>query len=357
MGTLEILKLRLSNTGLSTSPFKTAAEAVAHLGAVQAQDFSAAKWALGLRIKNSTNDRIEKAFNKGSILRTHVMRPTLHFVMPEDIRWMSALSAPRVKAILAPYNRQLHLDNKLFSKSNRLIVKALEGHKHLTRQELKTVLANKGIDTNVQRLAHIIIWAELEGLICSGPRREKQFTYALVEERAPKAKLFSRGHSLAKLALKYFESHGPAQTKDFSWWCGLSVKDAREVIDLRSNLKQQEVGGKTYWFSSKAKTKPISSALLLSIYDEYTIAYKDRGLMCYGHNERLMQMGNALTSVIILDGMVAGTWKKVSRKDGAEIALNPFRKLGAREKDALEAQVERYGKFFGMPAVLTFSSK
>ena len=139
MTTAEILDLRLYNTGLSNSPFKSAAEAVFHLGAVQAQDFTAAKWSLGLRIKNSTDAEIERAYNEGAILRTHVMRPTWHFVLPEDIRWMLELTAPGVKATLAPYNRRLELDDALFSKREAVIVKALRGQRYLTRSELRTV--------------------------------------------------------------------------------------------------------------------------------------------------------------------------------------------------------------------------
>ncbi len=171
MDALEIRKLRLYNNGLSNSPFKSVSDAVSYLGAVQAQDFSAAKWALGLRIKNSTDEDIEKAFNEGEILRTHVMRPTWHFITPEDIRWMLELTAPRVKTIMASSNRKLKLDDDLLSKSNATIAKALEDHTYPTRQELKKVLTGIGIDTDVQRLAHIIMWAELEGLICSGALR------------------------------------------------------------------------------------------------------------------------------------------------------------------------------------------
>ncbi|MDQ1255405.1 MAG: hypothetical protein QG646_4691 [Euryarchaeota archaeon] len=153
----EIRKLRLQSTGLINSPFKSVADAVSHLGAVQAQDFAAAKWALGMRIENSTDTDIEKAFNEGKILRTHVLRPTWHFVMPEDIRWMLELTAPRVKAFLAHYNRKLELDEPLFARSNAAIVKALKNHTYLTRKELKTILTDIGIETNVQRLAHHLI--------------------------------------------------------------------------------------------------------------------------------------------------------------------------------------------------------
>ena len=176
MNATEILTLRLHHTGLIDSPFKSAAEAVSSLGAVQAQDFAAAKWALGLRVKNSTDNDIEKAFNEGTILRTHVMRPTLHFVTPENIRWMLGLTAPRVKSFLETYNRKLGLDEAVFAKSNAAIVNALHDRTYLTRQELKSVVAETGIVTDVQRFGHLIARAELDGLICSGPRRGKQFT-------------------------------------------------------------------------------------------------------------------------------------------------------------------------------------
>lgn len=356
MNASKILNLRLHNSGLSDSPFKSAADAVSHLGAVQAQDFAAAKWALGLRIKNSTNEDIEKAYNEGAILRTHVMRPTWHFVVPEDIRWMLELTAPRVKKLLMHYNRKLELDDALFAKSNAAIVKALQSHTYLTRQELKTILMDKGIKTDVQRLAHIIVWAELDGLICSGPRRGRQFTYALLEERVAKANGLSREQAIAKLALSYFTSHGPAQLEDFSWWSGLTAKDARYALDLiKQELEQATLNGKKYWFSDRSKVieQKSPSAFLLSIYDEYTIAYKDRSDLSAARDiERMISTGNALTAVIILNGRVAGTWNKALKKNTIEIRLSPFRKFNKDEKEALESEAARYGKFVGIPSVV-----
>jgi len=353
----EILNCRLRNTGLSYSPFKSAGDVVTHLGAVQAQDFTAAKWALGIRIKNSTDADIENAFNNGTILRTHVMRPTWHFIMPEDIRWMLELTAPRVKSLLASSNRRLGLNVALFEKSNASIVRALEGHTHLSRLELKAILANAGIDTDVQRLAHIIMWAELDGLICSGPRRGKQFTYALLEERVRGSTRYDREKALEKLARKYFISHGPAQLKDFSWWSGLAEKEAGYALDrIKSGLKQVTLDGRTYFYTPKAEmtARDSPSVFLLSIYDEYTIAYKDRGYISQTRDiERMISRGNALTAVIIVNGRVAGTWKRTLKKKTIEISLKPFRNLDDDELEAVESEVTRYGKFFGTPTVIT----
>ena len=355
MKTSEILKLRLYNSGLTHSPFKSAVDTVTHAGAVQAQDFAAAKWALGLRIKYSTDKEIEKAFNDGKILRVHVMRPTWHFVMPEDIRWMLELTAPRIKSFLATYNRRLGLDDALFAQSNAIIARALKGHTYLTRQELKVVLADRGIETDVQRLGHIITRAELDGLICSGPRRGKQLTYALLDERVPETSRQSWDQSLAKLALRYFTSHGPAQLKDFSWWSGLAKKDAGSALDMiRSELNQVTQDGKTYWFPFRSETIPKPPpALLLSIYDEYTIAYKDRSdISDARYIEKMISMGNALTAVMVLNGKAAGTWHRTTKNNSIEISLNPFRKLDDAEQEALESEVARYGRFLGIPAAI-----
>jgi len=358
MNTLDIPLLRLQNTGLSDSPFPTAASAVSHLGAFQAQDFAAAKWGLGLRIRGSTDKDIEEAFNRGEILRTHVMRPTWHFVLPGDIHWMVELTAPRVKAILAHYDRKLGLDDDLYARSNAAIVRALEGHTHLTRQDLKTVLEGVGIRTDVQRLAHIISRAELDGLVCSGPRRGKQFTYALLDERVEHPRRIPKEEALARLALAYFTSHGPAQLADFSWWSGLDRVDAKSGLDsVSSKLNKATIDGRTYWYPPRrdAVSAVSRSAFLLSVYDEYTIAYRDRSSISDERGiERMISTGNAMTAVIILDGRLAGTWKRKPVRDGVEIMLNPFRKLTGEEREALGREAHRYGEFFGIPAELAF---
>ena len=354
MNSAEILKLRLQNTGLSDSRFKSASEVVAHLGAVQSQDYAAAKWGLGLRIRNSTDQQIEEAFNRGAILRTHVLRPTWHFVMPEDIRWMLQATAPRVKRTLATYDKKLGLDEALFLKTNKTIVKALEKTPNLTRAELKDVLQRTGIGTNVQRLAHIVVRAELEGLICSGPRRGKQITYALLEQRVLPAKQLKREEALARLALTYFTSHGPAQLKDFAWWSGLTAADAKNALQaIQPELIQMTVDGKNYWSSGKSSASSGKSAFLLSIFDEYTIAYKDRSDLSKARDvERMVRMGSALTSVIILDNQVAGAWKKITLKNVVQIQLQLFRKFTKSELELVKAQVSRYGKYIETPAVL-----
>jgi hypothetical protein len=347
----DIKYLRLLNQHLVGKKFATPHAAVSYFGGVQSQDYFAASWSLGQRIENATDKTIDEAFNEGKILRTHVMRPTWHFVAPEDLRWMLELTSQRIKQFMNHYNKKLELDDALFKKSTALIVKVLKEKKYATRQELKTELTNVGIHTDVQRLGHIVGWAELDAIICSGPRIGKQFTYALLDERAPKGKKLKREEGLAELAKRYFTSHGPAQLKDFSWWSGLTVKDAQEGIDIiKSTLEEETIEGKTYWFTKDIKaTKQPSKAYILSIYDEYTIAYNDRSALgAQDYFERIISMGNALTGVIIFNGIMIGTWKRVIKKNTVEIKLSPFEKLNKVEEEALSKEARDYGKFLGL---------
>ncbi|HSA83742.1 MAG TPA: winged helix DNA-binding domain-containing protein [Patescibacteria group bacterium] len=358
MNQTDIVELRLNNQYLLGEKFNTPQEAVLHLGAVQSQDYFGASWSLGQRVENATAETIEQAFNEGNIIRTHVMRPTWHFVAPEDLRWMQELTSSRVKQFMGHYNRKLELDDVLFKKTTTAIIKLLKETQFATRQEIKKVLTNIGITTDVQRLAHIIMWAELDAIICSGPRIGKQFTYALVEQRIKKHEKLTRDEALAELTKRYFTSHGPAQLKDFSWWSGLTIKDAQEGINMvKSTLKEDTIDGKTYWFAKETeqttKTRldeaPTKRAFLLSIYDEYTIAYNDRTALS-GENyiEKMMSMGNALTAVMIFEGKVIGTWKRLIKKNTVEITLNPFKKLESTTHEAFEQAGHDYGLFLNL---------
>ena len=349
---INVLRMRLMNQSLSRPRFTRASEVVRWLGAVQAQDWAAAKWSLGMRMKRATHADVERALDTGEIVRTHVLRPTWHLVLPGEIRWMLELTAPNVRKRMAPYNRKLKVDAPLVRKSNRAITDALRGGSHLTRAELKERLAGVGIATDVQRLAHILMEAELEALICSGPRRGKQHTYALLDERVAEAPKRTREDALAELSLRYFTAHGPAQLKDFAWWSGLSAKDARSALDMnQSRLEEATVSGRSFHYVPGGRTPPPPRALLLSIFDEYTIAYTDRSDLSEARDvEKMLAMGSAVTAVIVLDGKVAGTWKRTLARSRVTVELRPFQRLGAADEEALHAQVERLGAFLGLEA-------
>jgi len=222
MTNVAIAQQRLQNHHLSHPQLKRPDAIVAWLGAVQAQEYAGAKWALVQRMPGATDAAIEQAFTDGAILRTHLLRPTWHFVTPADIRWMLALTAPRVHALNAYYYRKCELDKTIFARSHDALVNALQGGKQLMREEVRTVLEQAGIATKGDlRFAYLMMHAELDGIVCSGARRGKQFTYALVEERVPPTRKVDRDEALAELVKRYFTSHGPATVQDFTWWSGL----------------------------------------------------------------------------------------------------------------------------------------
>ena len=249
MNQSDIPHLRLRNQRLSGAALSAPEEVVGWLGAVQAQDYAGAKWALRLRMRSGTGDQTDQALAQGSILRTHLLRPTWHFVTPADIRWLLALTAPRIQAGNATMYRQQGLDAAILQRSQTVLGKALEGGNQLTRAELRLALENAGIVTGEGlRLVYILMCAELVGVLCSGGRRGKQFTYALLDERVPPVRVLARPEALVELTWRYFQSRGPATLHDYAKWSGLTLADARSGLEeVKDRLVQAEVDGQVYW--------------------------------------------------------------------------------------------------------------
>lgn len=353
MVTTAIARQRLYNQHLEGAKFQTPGEVVGWFGAVQAQEYALAKWALGLRMEAATDDVVEQAFNDGAILRTHVMRPTWHFVTPADIRWILELTAPRVHAVNAHMYRQQELDAALLVRSTDTIIRALEGGQCLTRAELGAALAAVGIDTTSgMRLGYIVHHAELEGVVCSGPRRGKQHTYALLDERAPQARRLARDDALAELTRRYFTSHGPAAVKDFSWWSGLTIADVKAGLSmLGSQLASETIDGQTYWFAESAAEAPLMTGHLLPVYDEYTIAYKNHSAAL--DPKYAAQTNNRFfTSAFAINGEIIAMWRRTFDKKSVVVESAPFRPFTAVERDAFAAAARRFGIFLGMPVDL-----
>ena len=353
----EIAHLRLHNQGLSEFRFKDPNDVVTQLGAVQAQDYAGAKWALGQRIQNATDAQIDQSFNEGEILRTHVMRPTWHFVTPPDIRWMLELTAPRVHAANAYMYRNLGLDNAIFKQSNAAMTKALQGGRHLTRTELASDFKKAGIVADGLRLGYFMMYAELEGLICSGARRGKQFTYALLEERAPKVDPLKHDEALAELVRRYFMTRGPATLQDFTWWSGLTMAEAKNGIEMvKSQFESEVLNSQTYWFaSSMVPAREISpTAHLLPNYDEYFIGFKNRSAIGEAvRQSNLAENTLALNAhILIMDGQIVGGWRRTIEKDGVLVELNLITNLTKTEKRAIAYAANRYGRFLDLPVEL-----
>lgn len=353
----EIVQLRLLNQRISLPTFGKPEEVLNWMGALQAQDYFGAKWSLGVRMRAATDSAIDQAFNDGSILRTHLLRPTWHFVTPKDIRWLLALTAPQVHKINSYMVRNVELNDSIFKRSDAILAKALAGGNQLTREELKGVLEGAGIAAdNGVRVSYLLMHAELNGIICSGPRRGKQFTYALLDERAPQTGVFTREEALAKLAHRYFMSRGPATVQDFAKWSSLTLIDARNGLEaIKDGLEHETAGKQTYWFLRPRAPIMTDSptAYLLSVYDEYISSYKNRSAMAgEALTKQFSAMGNALQYVIIIDGQYVGTWERTLKKDAVIIQINPLIKLGKEENQAIVDAARRYGDFLKLPIVL-----
>ena len=354
----ELLIERLRNQQLIDSTRRKPVPVVSWLCAMQAQDFPAAKWAIGLRAPGSQDADVEQAFNDGLILRTHVLRPTWHFVAADDIRWLLALSAPRVHGVNSYYYRQAGLDAKIFAKSCALMQRVLEGGNHLTRQELAVHLKRAKVPAEGLKLAYLAIHAELEGVICSGPRRGKQFTYALLSERAPKSRApMPREEALVELVKRYFASHGPATARDFGWWSGFTIPDSQKAIDAaESVLESTKIGDLTYWSAEASSGRSKSpAALLLPNYDEYLIAFKDRGAVVDGGRTAnlVARSGGAFPHHLIIDGRLAGSWSRTINANSVTINVAPYKKLTSAQARAVGNAADAYGEFLGLKASLS----
>ena len=351
-----VVRRRLRGQRLVCAPFEAPEDVVGWLGAVQAQDFGPAKWAVGRRMKGATDAQLDRAFDAGTILRTHVLRPTWHFVLPADIRWLLTATAPRVQARSASRYRQLGLDEATLERSEALLAGALRGGNLLTRAEVAAMLTGAGVAVDGQRLPHMLSNAELNAVICSGPRRGKQHTYALLEERAPQARDLPRDEALAELARRYFTSHGPATAKDFASWASLTLAEVTISLEAAGPRLRREIIDETlFWSAANGSAPALRSPTvhLLQCYDEY--------LMGYTESKRVLARPGATRSpasrpvsnlVVLLDGRLAGFWRRTLKKDSVVVEVTLLEAFDAAQLRALEVEAARYGKFLGLAATV-----
>jgi hypothetical protein len=350
-----IVSQRLANQQLLKPSLDKASEVVALLGAVQAQDYGSAKWGLGQRTRGATDADVEQEIAAGAIVRTHILRPTWHFVAAADIGWMLALSAPRVHVANAYWYRWLEVDDSVARRSQRALTKALRDGKRLTRAELGQALTRAKIQIETsQRLACIVMRAELDGVICSGARRGKQFTYALLDELVPRSRSLAREEAMHELAMRYFSTRGPATADDFAWWSGLTKTDAKRAAEsIRSELGQQTIDGKLYWLPTPTRLarRKTPIAYLLPNYDEYFIGFRDRGAFAH----RLRAAGieprtDALSGhILAIDGQIVGGWGRTLRGKKAVVHLKLLQALTAAENRAVVTATKHFSEFLELP--------
>lgn len=350
IGAHRLYRQQIANTRLDTPE-----QVVAWLGGMQAQDYPGAKWSIGLRLAQATDADVERAISERSILRTWAMRGTLHFVAAADVRWMLALTSPKNLAGAARRRRQLELDDATLARCRKLFVKALQGGRQLSRDELYALLERANISTAAQRGYHILWNCALHGLICFAATNGKEQSFALLEEWVAPAREKTRDEALAELALRYFTSRGPATLQDFTWWSGLGAGEARAGLEaVRTRLVQVAQDGQDYWMAPDINA-PKASARVFALpgFDEFLLGYKDRSAVLDArHAQQVCPGGNGMfAATIVIDGCVAGTWKRSFRKGVIEISATPFATLGKAERDAFAAAAEGYAAFMGLPAV------
>lgn len=358
MGPVEIVQQRLQNQRLAGERFEQPRDVVEGLLAMQAQDYLAAKWAVAARTNGVTDAAVDEAFARGEILRTHVMRPTWHLVAADDIRWLLDFTGFRVQAGNRSRYRELELDDPTLHRSYHLLAETLEGGNYLTRRELAEVLEESGIDTTGQRLPYILMFAELEKLICSGPLRGKQHTYALLRERVPSYRPLERHEALLGLTTRYFTSRGPATVHDLARWSGITVAEARLGTRIAGEaIASETIDGQEFWFAPSAREARHEdpSVHLLPVFDEYFSGYRDhRMTLAPASLDDPAAIQDVYSAyMVVVDGRIAGTWKRTVKTNDVSIDVRLLTSLTADQRDALQAEAERYGQFLNLSVSLS----
>lgn len=357
----DIINYRLFNQQIAQTSFSTPQEIVSWMVAMQAQEYAISKWAIGLRLNGVTDAHVEKAFNDGLILRTHLLRPTWHFVTPEDIRWLIELTAPRIRKAMAYYDRELELNSTIYKKCNDIIGKAITGGHHLTRVALNELLLHNGISLNGRQMGQVMMNAEMDCVVCSGKREGKQFTYALFDERASVDTSIDKDKALLLLATRYFTSRGPATLKDFSVWSGLTITDAKRCASMldATVFTQESFEGNEYWLSRETldmaasfgspSTKKVQKSFLMPDYDEYGMGYIDRTAIFnpIKITSEFKRNNPVFDRMIIVDGIIEGTWKRTIKGKSVIVETYPFRELSKVKADLVRKAVDRFVKFTG----------
>ncbi len=350
----DIAKYRLINQQLYATQFTTHHDVVSYLGAMQAQDYAMAKWAIGIRQPSTTDNAIEQAINNGDIIRTHILRPTWHFVAAKDIRWIQALTSPHVKTINNSACKRLDLDKDILVRCNNIIEKLLRNNKQLTRPEIMAELSKKKIPTNDIRAALIMMNAELDGLICNCIMRGKQFTYALLDERIKPTPFFTKDEALAELAKRYFYSHGPATLQDFIWWSGLSTSHAKVALELtKPILSSLQIDEQTYWLNDSILYQNNDSVHFLPAFDELIISYKNRtAAISLAHQPKAFSNNGIFKPTILFNGKVIGTWKRSFKKDAVIMEFSYFDSFKKTKHQMIAAAAKQYGNFLNMEIII-----
>jgi hypothetical protein len=358
MKALDVVRRRMGNSGLVGTPLGSPEEVVRRLGAMQAQDYGPAKWAIGRRAKGMVDADVDRALVEGSIVRTHVLRPTWHFVAREDVRWLLALTGPRIRKGLGPRWRELGLDVGTLHRAGTTLARALQGGGRLTRKGVVETLQAARIDTSGQRLAHILIHCELDAVICSGGLEGKQQTYALLDERVPGGPELGPDDALVELVRRYLAGHGPATVADLRWWSSLTVAGIRRGLELLGDeVAAETVDGIELWsMGADERSKRFRGAQLLHVYDELLVGYSDTR---YFGDPRAADARAAWVNrelpmgVVLRSGLVAGHWRRTVEPGAVVIEVLLYDTPTPTVEREIRSEATRLGRFLDRRAKLT----
>jgi hypothetical protein len=351
----------MRNLRLDGDPLGGPKQVVGWHGAMQAQEYVEALWSVGQRATQSTAKDVERAVADGSIVRTHALRPTWHFLARDDARWIVALTGPRVQRQLAARYRDLGLDPPTLARSQRAILKALEGGTHLTRKQLAVELVRARIDIAGQRLPHMLMHAELDLAICSGARVGRDHTYAVFDDRVPDAKRMGDADAARALVERYLRSHGPSSVHDLRWWSGLRMAEVRSAIDdLDPMIEAITIGNHELWrMPGSPPGSPAAVVTLLETFDEYVVGYtRTRFLGDPRADVARAAWGgrDPYRGPVLRSGRIVGRWRRRMTPASIGMEVRTYGSLGDSALRRLRTEVRRFGRFHGREVTLEVGS-
>src|SRR5215470_16919898 len=353
---LDIARWRLRGQHLVRPYAVSVGEAVGSLLAVQAENPSQAAWAVASRTQNPGQAELAALLDDGTVVRTHVLRPTWHFVRAEDVGWLLELTGPRVRRVTGQQLRTAHgLDERAIGHAVTAVTGALADGGQLTRAQLAGELRGRGVVGSGQMLMILLAHAELEGLICSGTVTGGQHTYALTAQRVPAPRRLGRAEALAELAWRYFTGHGPATERDLAYWATLTLTDVRAgLAQVRGQLDSFSHDGRTFWHApGDPPTGPQQPAAhLLQILDETYRGYQDSRwvLDAAGHVPRTRETAAGMA---LVDAQLIAAMRRTVARDHVRFDLQPYRALTPAEIEALDQAARRYGEYLRLEARIT----
>ena len=347
---------RLATQRMSSAGFARGAEVVRLLACVQSQDAPLAAWSLAMRMTpGTTYAGVLAEQTAGGWLRTHLLRPTWHLVAPQDLRWMQALTGPRVEGAMAGINRRLGLTDDVVTSALGVLETVLAGPRPHTRRELRVAFDAAGLPTAVQHLAHLVMIAEVRALVCSGPPRGAEHTYVLVDETLPPgpSDRLTGEDARRELTRRFVSGHGPTTDRDLARWSTLTLSQVRAALaDLSGEMEHIEVDGHTLWFDPQvpARTTREHAAYLLPTFDEVCLTYAATGFPRRAPDiPRQRLIAEAGGGIVVVEGEDVGIWKRVVSANDVRVTVWPEAALGGDEVTAIGEAAQALADFVERP--------